>query len=86
MEAREEGLEMRTQEVKLKIINACETDSSLLLLFKQRPTAVTWTFGPNHILLYVSFVNYPKGPLLHNIFKGKNAGKKMMLNRAQICT
>lgn len=42
LEAGKEGHEMEAQGVKLKIIDACEAESSLLLLFKQRPTAVTW--------------------------------------------
>lgn len=64
LEAGEEGHEMQAQEVKLKIIDAYGADSSLLLLFKQRPTAVTWTFGPNHTLLYICIVNFTERAVL----------------------
>ena len=55
---------MQGQEVKFKIINACEADSSLLLLLEQRCTAVSWTFGPNRKLLYMSAVNFTKKAVL----------------------
>ena len=61
---------MQEQEVKFKIVNASEADYSLLWLLKQRGTAVTWTFGPNHRLPYVSVLNVTKKLFLSNIFKG----------------
>lgn len=60
--------EMQESEVKLEIINACEADSSLLLLLQQRATAVTWTFGPNHKLFYASAVNLTKNSVLEYHF------------------
>lgn len=55
---------MQEQEVKFKIVNVSEADYSLLWLLKQRGTAVTWTFGPNHRLPYVSVLNVTKRAVL----------------------
>lgn len=55
---------MQEQEVKFKIVNASEADYSLLRLLKQRGTAVTWTFGLNHWLPYMSVLNVTKRAVL----------------------